>query len=200
MIKVSEKGTIYVLCPAYVKTGGTELLHQLVFALNGQGIKSVISYFDYKDDEQYTPNDFKKYVDSFTLIEEIQDKSENIIIFPETNVLSLKNFKNAYKVIWWLSVDNYSTYYIFKDRLRAKKGILRKVKGVLSVLKQKILGNNKLYRLADYHLYQCYYAKDFLDKLGIKDNKEYLSDYVNDVFLQGDYDISKKRGYCSLQS
>ena len=35
---------IYVLCPADVKTGGTELLHQLVKTLNDEKVSAKIVY------------------------------------------------------------------------------------------------------------------------------------------------------------
>ena len=47
--------------------------------------------------------------------------------------------------------------------------------------------------LPDYHLYQSYYAKYFLEKNNIY-NKAYLSDYINDIFLEQSID------YCGKQN
>lgn len=188
MINVKKDSIIYVLCPAYIKTGGPELLHQLVFTLNKNGIKSYITYYNIKsEDKNYTNSDFKKYVNSYKLIDEIIDINNNMVIIPETNVELIRMFKNVKKVIWWLSVDNYEIHHNFKMR--------KEKNGLLSALKMKILDilthkNKDLYK-ADYHLCQSYYAIDFLERKGIN-NSIYLSDYINDLYLNIKVDYSKK--------
>ena len=44
MPMLGNSKTIYVVCPAYFKTGGTELLHQLVYELNNLGKNAIITY------------------------------------------------------------------------------------------------------------------------------------------------------------
>ena len=46
MLKINSKTIVYVVCPAFNKTGGTELEHQLVFELNKIGVKAFITYYD----------------------------------------------------------------------------------------------------------------------------------------------------------
>lgn len=41
MIEIYEQTKVYVLCPAYSKTGGPELLHQLVHILSEKRYKCV---------------------------------------------------------------------------------------------------------------------------------------------------------------
>lgn len=41
MIEIYEQTKVYVLCPAYSKTGGPELLHQLVHILSQKRYKCV---------------------------------------------------------------------------------------------------------------------------------------------------------------
>ncbi len=90
----------------------------------------------------------------------------------------INNFKNARKVIWWLSVDNYERIYTFK------KAILGGFVHVLYLLKNgTLLFHRNDYKMADYHLCQSYYAIDFLKRKKVK-NVLYLSDYINDAFMQ----------------
>lgn len=182
-LKKSKK--IYVLCPAYVKTGGPELLHQLVFTLNKLHKKAYITYFDINDstDNSLTNPDFKKYVTTYKVLRDIEDDSENIVIIPESMpaINYTKKIKKAKKVVWWLSVDNYTKYH----------GIIKPIKnfGLKSFLKllakRYIFFSYKNIKLADYHLCQSYYAIDFLLRTGINRNKiDFLSDYIGDNFLK----------------
>ena len=41
-----QEKTIYVGCPAYNKTGGTELAHPLVNELRNNGMTAMILYYD----------------------------------------------------------------------------------------------------------------------------------------------------------
>lgn len=43
-MKENNKSKIYVFCPEYFKTGGTELLHQLHFHLKQNGFESFMVY------------------------------------------------------------------------------------------------------------------------------------------------------------
>ena len=189
MIKVNKNNTIYVLCPAYVKTGGPELLHQLVCELNKQNKKAIITYFDYnQSDTNYTHDSFKKYVNCYKLIDEIIDDEKNIIVFPETFCHTSKLYTKSKKVLWWLSVDNYlQSYGVFSSIKRIGLiNFLRKIKH-----KQVHFDNKVIYNF-DFHLCQSYYAIDFLKKKGIND-VGYLSDYINDIYFEKDYSKEFKK-------
>lgn len=41
MIEIYDNTKVYVLCPAYLKTGGPELLHQLVHILSEKRHRSI---------------------------------------------------------------------------------------------------------------------------------------------------------------
>lgn len=41
MIEIYEQTKVYVLCPAYLKTGGPELLHQLVHTLSKKRYRGI---------------------------------------------------------------------------------------------------------------------------------------------------------------
>lgn len=189
MIPIKNGSTIFVACPAYVKTGGPELLHQLVSELNQNNIDAKIAYYGIKNNKNYTPNDFKKYIQTFELYDNLQDVENNYIIFPEILTKEVAKFKKAKKIIWWLSVDNYTN----------RQGILNCLKtcGIRELLhllhnKRLCLNNNHL-TLADYHLCQSYYAIDFLNNRF--KNIYYLSDYVNDSFLDEEQHYTKKADY-----
>lgn len=188
---MKKQRVIYVLCPAYEKTGGTELLHQLVNQLNNINIESYITYFNTKKNNyNFTDKDFKKYIDTFKVVNEIEDDEDNLIIFPEIiKAISISNkFKNIKKVIWWLSVDN------FKKRQGIKNSL--KYYGLLTTL-ILILKGELIYSFSDiqkvkFHLCQSYYAIDYLKLNGIA-NVKYLSDYVSEEYLRIDVNFENKK-------
>lgn len=95
---------VYVICPAHVVTGGVELLHQLAYKLNLLGINAYIYYINPSNVKASVPAVYLKY--NVRIAEEIDDKSDNLIIFPEVYIPYIKSIKNAKCVLWWLSVDN----------------------------------------------------------------------------------------------
>ncbi len=114
MIKIYENSKIYVLCPAYTKTGGTELLHQLVCELQKKNIEAYIVYNGIKDNNKnYTPKDFEVYKTKYVKEKEIIDDEQNILIIPEIQIKKVNDYKKIRKAIWWLSVDNYKKNYMF---------------------------------------------------------------------------------------
>lgn len=198
MSMLGNSKTIYVVCPAYFKTGGTELLHQLVYELNNLGKNAIITYQrkgGVKGNGEYTDPDFKKYIKQYIFVEDIKDVKGNLIIVPEMNVDVIKNIRYARKVIWWLSVDN---YMIQRSVCYLNKILPFGIEWIAAV--KKIIRNRISHKaeltdivLPDYHLYQSYYAKYFLEKNNIY-NKAYLSDYINDIFLEQSID------YCGKQN
>lgn len=182
---------IYVLCPGNFKSGGPELLHQLVYQLNMLKQKSAkIAYFDYSSEEcPYNPELINYVKDDWILIKNIKDSSNNIIVFPEMNIDKLKLFKHSRKYIWWMSVDNFMYTNKFLD--------MKKYGGLIHAISWKLKGKgynkDKLVRNADLHLCQSYYAIDFLEKMNIKTSKiKYLSDYINDQYLKNSPNALKK--------
>ncbi len=173
---------IYVLCPANLKTGGTELLHQLVNALNmNDRIAYITYYYEGKRSNKTapTPKEFIQYTPYYKTINEIEDVDKNLAIFPEICIGKNRKFKHIQKIAWWLSVDNYLKM----------KGKLRRLKtyGIKSLAKHLILNDYikdsdmKRFKL---HMYQSYFAKSFLQTCGISDDCMIaLSDYINDIYL-----------------
>lgn len=177
--------TIYVLCPYKTKTGGTELLHQLVYQLNKYNYNANIVYVSNNKIEtnDVTPG-FENYISKSLKINEIVDNKNNILVIPEVLIFNMrKSFKNIKKVIWWLSVDNFNKNNGFINHLKFWGGL----KTISHTIKRlyKIIPIKNISDLGDLHLYQSYYAKNFLIKSGVKEKKmEYLSDYINDIYFE----------------
>lgn len=148
---------IYIYCPAHIKTGGTEVLHQLSHKLNLLGFSSGLVLYNIKEDLPLIPEDFLKY--QAELFTEVVDSDENIVIVPEVLIDALLFFKNCKRIIWWLSVNNAS----FKDD---SKQLLTQDPSVI-------------------HLVQSEYAREYVEtQWNIPaSNIFYLSDYISSEFI-----------------
>lgn len=178
---MEQKKVFYVLCPAYVKTGGTELLHQLVKELRVQGKNACMAYTEISDKNPGINPAFLEYIDDYVKEEEIEDKVGNTIIVPEIYCPSLEQYRHLKKYIWWLSVDNYLSNNSFADRAR-QSGLPSAGK---ALIQGKLRDKTELIGKADLHLCQSHYAMDYLAGVGIGKKKiRYLSDYVNDIYLE----------------
>ena len=182
MIELNEKSKVYVLCPAYVKTGGTELSHQLVFELNKLDIDAhMVYYYSQRKkmrnkDMKYTPQAFEKYVKDYLEVDEIEDTKDNVIVIPEVAIHRVKKLHNIRKAVWWMSVDNYTNFI----------GILKTLKNsnIKETLTRIVDGNiceKTDFKDIDYFLYQSYYSEDYFKD--VKKEGYYLSDYINDSYL-----------------
>lgn len=177
-----ECNKVYVLCPANVKSGGPELLHQLVFQLNKifKEQKAYITYYNLGKTSPVEPS-YNKYINNNWITEDqVEDNPENLVVIPETGLSEFEKFKKIQKAIWWLSVDNFLNTNKFSFLVK-QVGLLH---AVAAKLKGNIKDRSKLIYKANYHFYQSYYAKDFLMKNAIDNSKMfYLSDYINDKYV-----------------
>jgi len=194
-LNISKNTKIYVLAPACTATGGPELLHQLVYILNKQGLNAYM-YYTPLDIPNPVHKAYYKYNNPFN--NEIQDNNDNIIISSEQykDVILLSGFKSIQKIIWWLSVDNfYKSMYIERSShsfmIRAlnklSKLIVKKPVFDLSEEAMKYYKNINIKDLpflmnVNLHLVQSHYALEHLSNQRI-DNIDYLSDYLNDDYL-----------------
>lgn len=167
---------IYISCPAYFVTGGTELLHQLAYAINKIKLGTAILYYckvDTNSTKSTTADPFLKYVTNTEIVnrfEEVEDSSKNVLIVPEVFTTLLPFFSSIRKWIWWLSVDNFFAMNGYSPKSRLLKYI----------------------READLHLYQSEYANQFLKRRGLQ-NKEPLSDFLNNEFFVEKLNNSKNK-------
>ena len=81
MIEIYPDTIVYILCPAQIHSGGPELLHQLASHLLCRGV-DVRMYYVPVDLPDPVDSYYKKYDIPFT--KNIEDKSSNVLIFPET--------------------------------------------------------------------------------------------------------------------
>jgi hypothetical protein len=218
MIKIYKDTKIFVACPANGSTGGPELLHQLAYHLRKDlSIDAYMYYyFDFTFDKLKSKikNEFKAisnyqmynvpYVFDIPLED---DNSKNILIVPE-GLYGLSSFKNIRKGVWFLSVDNYYIWkYIIENKIKfllhksinkifkilfgkpllnfdiTSQEIIRKLMEVYDYRKDQLL------RLANFYLFQSYYAIEHFKELN---PKYYLSDYLNKDFLTIEIDLSRK--------
>jgi hypothetical protein len=202
-IKVFPETKIYVLTPANIATGGTELLHQLVFHLRKDlRIDAYLYYYPVKNSNP-VPKEFQNYEAPY--VREIEENNKNILIgFESFFALELlQKFKNIRKGIWWLSVDNFflslllsSKRKFYKQLLEKNKVDIREPNYISKLLKIKAFNplSFEVVKEADFHLAQSYYALNFLkEKLKIKSEVYYLSDYLNEEFLKTNVDIRAKQ-------
>jgi len=161
---------IIILSPAYIATGGTELLQQLCAELNMDNIYSEMYYTSvYKDSP--VEEKFSEYNNPITT--ELVDDDDSIIVIPETLIDYAYSIKRAKIYIWWLSVDNYY------GANRIKYDFIR---NFVYRIKDKM--NSKLFKKCD-HLVQSEYARQYLLKeKNVQPSKiDSLSDYLNKEFL-----------------
>lgn len=189
---------IYVFCPANVKTGGPELLHQLVFTLRKNGLDSCLVYTGIQNHDYEIIDEYRQYIDSYLLKRDVEDSHENLVIVPEVDVLALEEFKNIQKAIWWLSVDNFYLKYFSFDSLKyriSSWGFLRFIKRTFFNKsffngRNYISMNSDIVQNTNFHLCQSKYAENECNKHGL--DTIYLSDYLNDEFFQNRNAVLKK--------
>ena len=186
-IKINSETKVYVLSPAFHKTGGTELLHQYVDVLLKNNIKAYIVYLDATEEKNINPA-FKKYISEYKNMEDIEDDKNNILVLPEIYTGYISNFKNIRIALWWESVDNYIKYKSIIWNIKTmKKHYIESFKRSVNIVlnKFKFASFKTIRNKVNYHFVQSYYAKDFVikNKLAEEERIYFVSDYINDLYL-----------------
>lgn len=202
-----------ITCPAYIASGGPELLHQLCHTLRKNNCEALMYYTDVKNNTKSPINpEFVKYGNPYIIR---YDKSvHDIIILPEIYIDLLDKFSECNIFFWWLSVDNmYAMHPCFMEKALRKvisffSGNYKyKVMSAVEVYKrysfiykfnnnrkQKELNNILLKNKKIYHLAQSKYAFEHVRKMGVDIKKIlYLSDYLNLDFLNKAILMSEKQ-------
>jgi hypothetical protein len=196
MIEIYKNTKIFVACPANVSTGGPELLHQLAYHLRKDlSIDAYMYYYNFDENKFKNPvhREYEKYDNPFvTKLNEVEDIEKNIIRVPEIqegiNLPQL--FKNIRKGVWFLSVDNYYLSKVYEKILFLDFNKLDLLSNKIEKLAIKFpYEKAPLLKLADFYLFQSYYAIDHFKNL---EHKYYLSDYLNKDFLKIETDLSNK--------
>ncbi|MDR1859948.1 MAG: hypothetical protein LBR06_03390 [Bacteroidales bacterium] len=175
-LNLTDLTTVYIACLPHNTSGGPELLHQLAWKLNRQGIRACMFYL--KRSSSPVADIYRQYVDSYVF--EVEDSRHNILIVPEGRTYLLPRYRNIQKVIWWLSVDNYFISRNFpENRLRR----------VLRLRRYFMPENPTTHDDITLHLVQSKYAADFLDSYAIN-NYVYLTDYLRADFFARSRELS----------
>ncbi|MHB9056610.1 MAG: hypothetical protein ACYC2P_10720 [Paludibacteraceae bacterium] len=186
MIPIHSDSKIYVLCPAGIQTGGTELAHQLVDALLHKNLNAFIAYTEKnKIIQAFTPEGFTNY--HLQAASNVDDEVNNVLVCPESMFEFIEHFRKIQILCWWMSVDNfYRTSTIFSQLLFF--GPFQTLKNIYAryLRHQKLTDNVRLSKLKKnknirLHLYQSEYAGNFLLSKKITDLMP-LSDYINQEF------------------
>lgn len=191
---------IILICPASVKTGGTELIHQFAYYINTNSKLECLIYYIKKDERRsVTDKDFLKYKPIVT--DKIDDNADSLLIVPEINVLFLNGFNSIKKSIWWLSVDNfgkeYEPFFKFKTYTSKSHAMLSCIHN-LDFIKKPLRLNDvkKSIKNADFNMFQCEYCKEYVTKrYHIQNNIYMLSDYISDEYANSTIDYSKKKNW-----
>jgi len=113
--------SVFVYCPIGEKTGGPEALHQLVSTLREIGVEAFLVPTPSTASASEVP-EFGHY--ECPVVASVQDRPDICVVVPESELGLLGRFKEARKVVWWLSLDN-STIHEFSSTLQ-RAGIFSK--------------------------------------------------------------------------
>jgi len=138
---------IYILCPAYKVTGGSDALHQMCFYLNCfLRLNASIVYFKASptdSDDFFIPKPFNIYIDSFKRESDIIDDKKNAVIIPEWYTKKRLSFRNCKIYIWWLGINESLTWTLCKKIYFLAALLWQIVKGNGFYRKQNIIANIK---------------------------------------------------------
>jgi hypothetical protein len=204
-LHINKSTKFFVPVSANSATGGPELLHQLVYNLRIIGFDAYMYYIP-NNHPQPIHKEYVFYNNPF--VREIEDDSNNVIITPEIfDIIKLfKNYNKIQKVVWWLSVHNFfvsRSVNIFPYNLCIYTYItLNKILGrPIFDVPNLVMYLNRRFKSKDesliddikVHLAQSHYACESLKSVGIANEMiHYLSDYLNDDFLNIHFDVERK--------
>ena len=202
-IQLSKNDKIYIMCPAKVKSGGPELLHQIGYVLRKiYKVKVYMLYYP-RTSENPVNASYDSYNLPYIYCNDVEDNIGNILIIPEIKPsLDLSSrFKKIRKCIWFLSVDNYYLFKMKKTDFFLKR-FINELSGV--VLNRPIyeLSLEKLIKRypieADCNIKKgnYFFTNSYRGFLFLKEKEIYplfyLSEYLNEAFLNTKYYFNKK--------
>jgi hypothetical protein len=173
---------VYVPCPGNSVTGGPELIHQFVDAINNKGGEAIVLYFPFEDDF-LTPKAYSHYNVKVAKYSDISFNNA-VVVINETSTSYIKYFKGAKVFIWWMSVDNYFNSFPDSALSWCKKIVKKLLRHKSLPVKISAMGNYG-------HLVQSFYAKKFLKQFGYE--SDFLSDYLNENHFNQEIDLLNKK-------
>ncbi len=131
-----------MVCPAHVATGGTEALHETVSELNKQrNVHARLWYWSIHGGDP-VPDAFRGYGCGY--VAELPKGYDGVVVVPEIWANEVLRFEGCKKAVYWLGVDAYASW-----TPPEKHGEFLKDDTIL-------------------HIAQSEYARDFLEKLGVR--------------------------------
>lgn len=180
MIFHNQNSKIIIFCPPQKVTGGPEALHQLSDKLYQIGIKNVFMHYLPKK-KNAKPKNYSVY--KTQEIFEVEDRSENILIIPESMTFLVKKYPQSQKIIWWLSVDFYKILMDYRIR---KQSVFTKLFYSQKDREYYFEPLPNVFQWA-----QSYRSSVYLKKHQIPENLiDFVCDYINPIFLK-DIEIKK---------
>jgi hypothetical protein len=96
---------VFVICPAVAVTGGPELCHQLVHALNTIRPGSAAIVYEPFEMPHLIPPPFRRYDALLARVEDIPHGAT--VVLPEVYGRFLGRFQGCRILFWWMSVNNF---------------------------------------------------------------------------------------------
>lgn len=185
---------VYAITSGDIMSGGPELMHQLVDAVNGAGGRASIVYYPF-DRDFAVPAPYRGYDAPVARWADVPAGAR--VVVPETFGALLPRLAGYRTYFWWLSVDLYFrslvTGAVRHGIPSALLPLARRVARwhLVAVMIARITamrsGDNERRETAKFervhcHLYQSEYARAFLAERGWAP-AEHLGDYVNQGYL-----------------
>jgi hypothetical protein len=153
MIRVTKDTIIYILCPGYIVTGGTDALHQLRYYLDKSGYRACLTYYDgcSSPSEKYL-----KYNPLLVPLEAIEDAPHHVLIAPDAFSNILGNYTHITKCVWWLSLS-----FCDGGDIMFNDGIKRRVEKTIHRL-VPFLRNQYYINKTDFYLCNSQFTYDYV--------------------------------------
>lgn len=188
-----------MISPSF-NTGGPKTLHQFASKLSQcyNNVFVVYSHDGILEEKRNPVYDFP----GLQVTDQIDDNPNNIMIVPETNTFILRRYKHICPVIWWLSVDFYYNGVWTSAKRALERHHLNKIFTPLAAVYMVLKNPNyfckpKKWSINEmryaFHLYNCEYAKNFLLKSGVPEERmQYLCGPLENKFFKLDYSEVRK--------
>ncbi len=180
----TSNGTIYILSPANIQSGGVDALHQLTYYLNCLNKKAILVYKAQGNERKHIGvlDRYKPYINHFIFEDDIVDSPENIVVVTESYTKDRFRYKKARVFIWWLGINKSLTWTLWKKVF------------FLGTLPLRILNNWSYYKKRTFAIVkfvlnkECYSFKNELPNVLHMCASYYAFDYVskrscNEVYL-----------------
>jgi hypothetical protein len=200
MEKIGAK-SIIICCPGNVISGGVNSLHNLCKALNKCGFDAKMFYVEPDDlvlqNHQITSYSVKRQY-------QIEDRTDILIVVPETMVQFLFQFKKSQKMVYWLGLN-----YFFKNpswRFPFNIKLLRKLiscrsytgfsSGIVENAKRKLNEFAKshldIWNGEVIHLSNSYFVADYCKRKGAP-NSYVLHNPIREEFYKNECIINREK-------